>query len=320
MFKTKYQFNSETLSYDKIELTLKEKIIKVLLFILAFGASISLISFIIFKIFIDSTSYRTMQREKKQLVSQYQTLNERVEQLTAVLQDLQQRDESLYRLTYNAAPLPSSVRDAGFGGSDRYKDLKGYENSELIISTTERLDKLARRLVVQSKSYDELIALAKAREKKMRHIPALIPVDKKYSFVASAFGYRKHPILGIVRMHEGVDMDAPRGAKVYATGDGVVVGARYNGGYGRVVSIKHGYGYETRYAHLQKMLVRKGQKVKRGDVIGLVGNSGLSTSSHLHYEVRVNGKPVNPINYYFSDISPSEYVKMHQAAGPVKLD
>jgi murein DD-endopeptidase MepM/ murein hydrolase activator NlpD len=306
MFKNRYEFNQETLSYDRIERTFKERFTKILLLGFSVFSGILLISLAVFLYFFDATDYITSQREKRMIVAQYEQLEERVEQLNAVLEELQGRDDNLYRLVLNAEPIPSSVRNAGFGGTDRYKALREFENSDLIISTTRKIDELSKKIVIQSQSYDEVIELAREKALMVRCLPAIRPVSGRESEITSYYGYRMHPILNTPRMHTGVDFAAPRGTFVYATGDGTISETHYNGGYGRQIVIDHGFGYKSSYAHLNKILVSEGQAVKRGDLIGEVGNSGLSTSTHLHYEVYLNGQMVNPINYFFDDINPEE--------------
>ena len=204
------------------------------------------------------------------------------------------------------------MRKAGFGGVNRYTELEGYENSDIVIQTARKLDQITREVYVQSKSYDELIKLATNKEKMLASIPAIQPISNKdLRRTASGWGWRIHPIYKIRKFHYGMDFTAPRGTPVYATGDGVVKRViRSRRGYGNQILIDHGYGYVTQYAHLNGFNVKKGQHVKRGDVIGFVGNTGLSTAPHLHYGVLYNGKYVNPINYYFNDLTADEYEKM----------
>lgn len=309
-FKNKYQFNQETLSYDKIELTIKEKMLRALVVLAAFFSTVALITFIVFSYFIDSASYIKYQKEKRLLLSQYEQVNDQLDELNAVIVSLQQRDDSIYRLALNAEPLPTEIRTAGIGGSDKYANLRQLDNAEIVVQTAERIDRMQRMVEVQSESYNQIMVLALENAERMAHIPALLPVPKGQHHISSYFGPRLHPILKIRRMHEGIDLSAPRGTPVYATGNGVVDEAKYSGGFGKQIYINHGFGYKSRYAHLSRMAVRTGQKVKRGDIIGYVGSTGLSSSSHLHYEVHKDGRPVNPLNYYYSDISPEEYAQL----------
>jgi murein DD-endopeptidase MepM/ murein hydrolase activator NlpD len=311
MPKSRYRFNPDTLQYDRIQLSLQRKVIR---FLSYFGASIILgaIYVLLFTFLFDSPEERKLKREVSELRSQYELMNKQLNQVSNVLEDLEQRDDNLYRTIFEAEPIPKSVRKAGFGGVNRYTELEGFENSDIVIQTAQKLDKLTREVYVQSKSYDELIKLATNKEKMLASIPAIQPISNKdLRRTASGWGYRIHPIYKIRKFHYGMDFTAPRGTPVYATGDGVVKKiVKSRRGYGNQVLIDHGYGYVTQYAHLNAFNVKKGQKVKRGDVIAFVGSTGLSTAPHLHYGVLYNGKYVNPINYYFNDLSADEYEKM----------
>jgi len=262
--------------------------------------------------FMESPKERILRREIEQYKLQYAILNERLENVQAVVADLQDRDDNIYRVIFESDPIPSSVRKAGFGGTDRYSRLEGYRNSDLIINTTRKLDVLTSQLVVQSKSFDEVFTLAKRKEELVASMPAIQPVSNKdLRRIGSYFGYRTDPFYKVTKFHEGIDFTAPVGTDIYATGDGTVTSVEFSrSGYGNCIIINHGFGYQTVYAHLSKMNVKKGEKVKRGQVIGFVGNTGKSTSPHLHYEVRKSGRPVDPINYFFNDITPEEYAQM----------
>ncbi len=319
MAKAKYRFNPETLQYDRIEHTFKQKIFRIFVY---FFASVLLagIYFGVLSYFIDSPKEKKLKREIAAMRSQYEIMNKRLEQVSAVLADLQQRDDNLYRTIFEADPIPSSVRKAGYGGVNKYSDLEGYDNSDIIIETARKLDIITKEAYVQSKSYDELINLARNKEKMLSCIPAIQPIsNKNLRRVASGWGWRIHPIYKIRKFHYGIDFTAPRGTPVYATGDGVVKKiVRSRRGYGNEILLDHGFGYVTVYAHLNNFNVKKGQHVKRGDVIGFVGNTGLSTGPHLHYGVMLRGKYVNPINYFFNDLTADEYEKMIKLTNNVK--
>ena len=229
-----------------------------------------------------------------------------------VLADMQNSDDNIYRTIFEAEPLNYSVREAGFGGSNRYKELEKMENSKMVLLTAKRLDILTRKVVVQSKSYDDLVKMAVNKEKMLTSIPAIQPIaNKDLERTASGWGYRIHPIYKIRKFHYGIDFTAPTGTEIYVTGDGVVEKIdRSQRGYGNSIIINHGYGIKTIYGHMNAFNVKQGQKVKRGDVIGFVGNTGLSTAPHLHYEVERNGEKVNPINYFFNDLTADEYDRM----------
>ncbi len=228
------------------------------------------------------------------------------------MDEIQQHDDNIYRLIFGIEPIPASVRQAGIGGANPYKDLEQYSNSELLIETSKKIDNLTRRMVVQSESYDNVMKLVQDKEKFLASIPAISPIaDKNLKRFASGYGYRIHPIYRTLKMHNGIDLTAPTGTEVYATGGGKVVNSGYSsGGYGNKVIIDHGYGYKTLYAHLDKVFVKNGQHISRGELIGKVGSTGRSTAPHLHYEVRKNDKTENPVNYYYTDLTPEEYEEM----------
>lgn len=304
----KYSFHPDKLAFVKEEITLKDRVIVVLKYFLAV-IIIGILSYIFFPFLIDTPEVRKLRRENEELVVNFQLLNKRMEQLSAVIADLQSRDDNIYRTIFGAEPIHESIRNAGMGGADRYAKLEKLSNSKIIIETTKKLDILSKKAYIQSRSFDEITVLAKRKRELGRSIPAIMPISNKdLTRVASSFGMRIHPFYKVLKMHTGMDFTAPTGTEVHATGDGRVERIQYaQRGYGYNVIIDHGFGYKTRYAHLSKILVSKGQKVRRGTVVGLVGNTGMSIAPHLHYEVIRNGKPVNPINYYFNDLTPEEY-------------
>ena len=288
---------------------------KRLLRILGFLATAIVFSVIIVAFayaYLDSPKERQLKREISQLTLQYELLQQRFEDVGQALTDLQHRDDNIYRVIFEAEPIPTSVREAGFGGVDRYSSLEGYDNAELMVTTSRKLDKLTKQLYVQSKSFDEIVELAKNKSQMLASIPAIQPVSNKdLTRIASGFGYRIHPIYKTTKMHEGVDFTAPVGTDIYATGNGVVKEVHYESrGYGNHVIISHGFGYTTLYGHMSKIKVRPGQKVNRGDIIGVVGSTGTSTAPHLHYEVVKLGNKINPINFFYNDLTAEEYEKM----------
>jgi len=308
MARNRYSFNNKTLEFEKIRITSKERLLKLashLLTGLVFAAVVIVFAYN----FLESPKEKRQYREIENLKLNYEILNDRLEQLVLVLNDLQDRDDNIYRVIFEAEPVPASVRRGGFGGADRYARLEGYSYSDLVINTTQKLDIIASQLYVQSKSFDEVFEMAKNKERLLAALPAIQPVSNRdLRRIGSYFGYRTDPFYKIKKFHEGVDFTAPVGTEIYATGDGVVTSVeRLKVGYGNYIVIDHGFNYETLYAHLSKFNVRRGQKVKRGQVIGFIGNTGRSTAPHLHYEVRRNGVPVNPIHYFYSDISPEQY-------------
>tara|TARA_B100001057_G_scaffold136225_1_gene135852 strand:- start:3851 stop:4822 length:972 start_codon:yes stop_codon:yes gene_type:complete len=315
MSKIKYYYDTKTLSYKPIESSGVDKFKN---FIVYFTSSAILAFFIllIFFQYFDSPKEKRLKGEINNLLSQYEIINSDLKKIEVVLDDIQTRDDNIYRTIFEADPIPTSIRKQGFGGVNRYKKLSGFSNSDLIISTTKKVDQLTKQLYLQSKSFDEIIELAKNKSKMLASIPAIQPVaNKDLKRMTSGYGYRIHPIYKTRKMHYGMDYSAKVGTEIYATGDGVISKVkRSKRGYGNYVKINHGFGYETLYAHMSKYIVKKGQKVKRGEVIGYVGNSGISTAPHLHYEVRKDNKKINPVNFYFNDLTPEEYEKMLELA------
>lgn len=310
MRKTNYRFNPDTLSFDKIERNLISLVKKILGY-LSTGVVSGVIFFFVFLQFFDSPETKRLKRENQQLISQFALMNKDFDKISRVLEDIQSRDDNIYRVIFEAEPIPSSVRMAGFGGTNRYANLEKMDNADLIISTARKLDILSKQVFVQAKSYDEVAKMTMNKEKMIASMPSIMPISNKdLKHTASGWGMRMHPIYKILRFHYGMDFTASVGTDVFATGNGIVKTAGKEVGYGNIVTIDHGFGYETYYAHLSRIKVHEGQKVKRGDVIGLVGNSGTSTAPHLHYEVSKDGQKVNPQNYYFQDLSPAEYEKM----------
>ena len=311
MAKIKYYYDTKTLSYKPIKLNSSEKIRGYFIF---FVSSILLSFFIlmIFYQFFDSPKEKRLKLEIQNLTSQYEVINNDMQQVETVLDEIQERDDNIYRVIFEADPIPTSIRKQGFGGVNRYEKLLGLSNSELMINTSKKIDQLTKQLYLQSKSFDEVIDLAKNKSNMLASIPAIQPVaNKDLKRMASGYGYRIHPIYKTRKMHYGMDFSAKTGTEIYATGDGIVSKIkRSKRGYGNYVKINHGFGYETLYAHMSKYIVKRGQKVKRGEVIGYVGNSGISTAPHLHYEVRKDNKKINPMNFYYNDLSPEEYEKM----------
>lgn len=312
MAKVKYYYDPRTLSYRKIERSWKNRLREAGIFFTS-SALLAILLFLAIDFIVDSPKEKRMKRELENMKLQYELVNNRIEQLDEVVAQLETRDDDIYRVIFEADPIPEDVRNAGFGGVNRYKNLEGFKNSDLLIETKKKLDVLTKKLYVQSKSYDEVIELAKKKEQMLASIPAIQPVSNKdLKRIASGFGYRIHPIYKTRKMHKGLDFSAPKGTPIFSTGDGVVTNSKKVGGrgYGKYVVIDHGYGYETLYGHMSKVNVRLGQKVKRGDIIGYVGNTGSSTAPHLHYEVIKNGRKINPINFFYNDLTPEEYEEM----------
>jgi murein DD-endopeptidase MepM/ murein hydrolase activator NlpD len=277
---------------------------------------IAVIYWALFASFFESPKEKELKREVEQMTVQYDLIHREMSSVENVLEGLQKTDDNLYRTIFEAEPIPVEQRDGGIGGVNRYEALEGYNNSNLVIETATRLDKIRKKMYVQSKSFDQLIYLAKRKGDMLKSIPAIIPISNKdLTRTASGFGWRIHPIYKISKFHYGMDFTAPLGTEVYATGNGTISDmVTSQRGLGKHIIIDHGFGYTTTYAHLNNFNVRVGQKVQRGDIIGFVGNSGTSVANHLHYEIKLNGKNVDPVNYYFEDLNAEEYEKMVEIA------
>ncbi len=317
MSKVKYYYDSENLAYRKIKTRKSTKFGYLALFLVA-SALFGFLSFVVLlnTPFFETPKDRLQSREIENFKLQYAILNKKMDQTDEVLENIQDRDNNLYRVYFNTSPIPNEQRKAGFGGVNRYKELEGYNNSDLVINTRKRVDIISKELVIQSKSLDEILKLAKEKNKLLAAIPAIQPVrNENLRHMASGFGYRTDPFTKARKFHEGMDFSSKVGTPVYATGDGLVDRADDTAsGFGNHIVIRHGFGYETLYAHLSKYKVRAGQTVKRGDIIGYVGSTGRSEAPHLHYEVHKNGEVVNPLNFYYGNISAAEYVVISKLA------
>ena len=314
MRKVYYIYNPTTRTYDRVYPTFRQRVVNFLkrLFV---GMGLGAGSFILLIWIFGSPSEKELRIENSRLLAQYNVLSRRLDEALGVMQGIQQRDDNLYRVVLQADPVADAVRKAGYGGTNRYEELMDMANSDLVVNTTQKMDMLNRQLYIQSKSFDEVVDLFKNHDEMLKCIPAIQPVaNKNLKYTASGYGMRIDPIYKTAKFHNGMDFSANIGTPVYATGDGVIKKAGWQSGYGKIIVVSHGFGYETWYAHLNKYNVRVGQKVVRGEVIGEVGNTGKSTGPHLHYEVHVKGKVVNPVNYYFMDLSAEEYDRMIELA------
>ncbi len=315
MSKVKFYYDSDTLSYKKIERKKRNTVKYASIFILASALFAFLFVFLASQ-FVKSPKERALVRELQHMDLQYKLLNKKMDQAQAVLSNVEERDNAIYRLYFEANPIPEEQRKAGFGGINRYKSLEGFDNSKIIIETNKRMDILQKQIVVQSKSLDEIAVLAADKEKFLASIPAIQPVSNEdMTRMASGYGYRTDPFTKVRKFHYGMDFTAPRGTPIYASGDGVVIRAdNTSTGYGNHIRIDHGYGYISLYGHLYKYNVRANQKVKRGDLIGFVGSTGRSEGPHLHYEVWKDDDRINPINFYYGNLSAEEYSKLLERA------
>jgi murein DD-endopeptidase MepM/ murein hydrolase activator NlpD len=313
MTKVKYYYDPDTLSYRKIEPKKSKKIRNILLF----GAG-SLLSGLLGLLLLlnvnvlNTPKELSLQRELKNYELQFEILSRKMEQMDEVLANIEERDNNIYRIYFEANPIPEEQRRAGFGGINRYKSLEGFNNSDMIIGATRRMEIIQKQMVIQSKSLDEITKLAAEKEKLLASIPAIQPVNnEELTRMASGFGWRSDPFTKARKMHWGMDFTAPRGTPVYASGDGKIKRADNRAsGYGKHIRLEHGYGYMTIYAHLSRYNVKVGEEVKRGDLIGFVGSTGRSEAPHLHYEVWKDGERINPINFYYGSLSAEEFENM----------
>ena len=317
MARIKYYYDTETCKYERVR-TRKSDIVLNALGFLSLTVMMAVGLLILYDNYFDSPKELILKNEVRELEFYYDKLNKDIEQISHILDNIEQRDDNIYRVVLGAEPIEKSVRDAGIGGADRYADIreKNISHSDLVIALHEKVDRVRRKLYIESKSQDEVVHLAEKKEKLYASIPAIQPVaNKQLIALASGFGLRIHPVYKVKKMHNGIDFAASIGTPVYATADGSVskVEVRFSG-YGKLVEIDHGFGYRTRYAHMHDFAVKKGQQVKRGDLIGYVGNTGLSTAPHLHYEVLINDERVDPVHYFFNDLTAAEYEKILELA------
>ena len=314
MRKVYYIYNPKTRTYDRIYPTMRQRVMSYLrrLFV---GMGLGAGSFIVLLLIFGSPSEKDLRMENSRLQAQYHILSSRLDESLQVMKGLQQRDDNLYRVMMQADPVADALRTPSYNKTNRYEDLMELPSAKLVVNTTQKMDLLERQLYIQSKSFDEVLALCKKHDEMLECIPAIQPVSNKdLKQTASGYGTRIDPIYKTVKFHSGLDFSANVGTPVYATGNGVVRKAGWEGLYGNCIQIDHGFGYVTRYAHLSKIDVRVGQKVVRGETIGKVGTTGKSTGPHLHYEVMVKGQIVNPVNYYFMDLNADDYDRMVEIA------
>ena len=315
MKKQKFKYNPETLSYDKLELSWKEQVLRSLL-VIATAVVLGFGFYLLFSSLFSSRRELDLSLENKALQEQITEMREEVLLMAAVVEDLKKRDNEIYRIVFNAEPFPEQMRELGTGGSDEFEDLKGHDFSDLVIENKKLIRALEKRIYAQSISFDEVIQLAKEKEQMLASITAIQPVaNGDLTRIASGYGWRIDPIYKTSKMHWGLDFTADEGTNVYSTGNGVVLDLEQNlWGYGNCIIIDHGFGYVSRYAHLSAFKVKKGDKIVRGQIIGLVGSTGKSTAPHLHYEIEKNGKKIDPIHFFHSDITAEEYERMLEMA------
>ena len=317
MRKAKYYYNPETCNFERIKTTKR----KIFLNFIGFLSIVLFSSFIILNIYdnyFESPKIITLKKENQELETHYEILSKEVNIANKMIENLEERDDNVYRIIFEAEPIPNTIRQAGVGGVNRYKELLNgnLEREEIIINTYAKIDELKRKMYIQTKSYDELINLASNKEELIAKIPAIQPVsNKNLQRMASGYGMRIDPFLKVRRMHYGLDFSLQKGNPIYATADGRIKTIKSSfGGLGKYIYIDHENGYMSVYGHLNKFNVKRGQRVKRGELIAYSGNSGRSTAPHLHYEIIKNGKKVNPINYFFNDLTPNQYEEILKLA------
>jgi len=309
--KVKYFYNPANLRFEKHVTPRWVWTLRIVGWISTAAVFATIIVFIAYTYF-DSPKEKYLKNQISEMELELEFMNNKLDTVSVILAEIAERDDNIYRVIFEAEPVSRSERLAGIGGSDRFQRMNRLDNAEMMKGTALKLEKIRRQMVIQSKSFDEISKLVNNKEKLLAHTPSIQPLSNEdLERLASGFGWRVHPIYKFAKFHEGLDFTAPKGTEVFATADGTVVQADNSAsGYGNCVVIDHGFGYLTRYAHLSAFKVRSGTKVKRGELIGLVGNSGLSTAPHLHYEVEKNGVKVDPINYFYSDLTAEDYARM----------
>jgi murein DD-endopeptidase MepM/ murein hydrolase activator NlpD len=319
MARIKYYYDTETCKYERVKVKTSDVILNGLgILSLTVAMAAGLLTVYLYSNYFESPKELILKNEVKEMEFYYEKLSKDVTHLSSILDNIEHRDDNIYRVVLGAEPIEKSVRHAGVGGSERYVDIKEKDiaHDDLVLALHEKVDLLRRKLYIESKSQDEVVSLAEKKEKLYAAIPAIQPISNKQLLaLSSGYGWRTHPIYKVKKMHPGIDFAASIGTPIYATADGTIeqVSVKFSG-YGKMVEIDHGFGYRTRYAHMHGFAVRSGQSVKRGDLIGYVGNTGMSTAPHLHYEVLINGGQVDPVHYFYNDLSPAEYEKVLELA------
>lgn len=275
---------------------------------------IAVVIFIIVFYFFDSPTEENLRIENSQLRTQYGILSRRLDNSLKIMEHIKERDDNFYRVMMQMDPMSRSQRLAGLDNESRYRELQQLSDAGLVTRLTQSMDLLERQLFAQVQSFDQLRLTLGQQKEKLAHIPSVLPISISDYTMSSGYGYRRDPIYGSSKFHEGLDFAAATGTNVFATADGTISVAGRQAGYGNCIDIDHGYNYLSRYAHLSEVLVKEGETVKRGQLIGKVGSTGKSTGPHLHYEVRFRGEPQNPVNYYFMDLTPEQYAEMIQMA------
>lgn len=316
MARIKYYYDTETCKYERIKVS-KWDIFLNSLGILTLSLVLAIGILFVASTYFESPQVSLLKKENQELLIYYDDIQKDLYKMKGMISSLQERDDNIYRVIFEADPIPSTIRQAGVGGTDRYRALREekLEREDLVIGTFGKIDNLKKQMYIQTKSYDDILQMAINKSEMLASIPSIQPIpNKDLKRLASGYGMRMHPILKVRRMHAGCDFSAPQGTPIYATGNGKVIMARFYKTSGNMVKIDHGYGYITKYFHLSSFAVKEGKKVKRGDIIGYVGNTGLSKAPHCHYEIWKNERHINPINYFYNDVSDEEYDKLLELA------
>jgi len=316
MARIKYYYDTETCKYERIKIS-KWDIFLNALGILTLSLVLSVVILFVSSTYFESPQVSMLKKENSELLMYYNDMQKDITQMESMVGALQERDDNIYRVIFEADPIPSTIRQAGVGGTDRYRALREerIEREDLVLSTFGEIDKLKKQMYIQTKSYDDILQMARNKTDMLASIPSIQPIpNKNLKRLASGYGTRMHPILKVKRMHAGCDFSAPQGTPIYATGNGKISKARRMGDAGNTIIIEHGFGYKTKYFHMSGFTVKAGQTVKRGDVIGYVGNTGLSAAPHCHYEVWKDNKHINPVNFFYMDVSDEEWDKLLELA------
>ncbi len=308
MEQSQFKFDPEDLNYNKLDNSLGARIWRIVIYVAAVVVIAVLLN-VVYSLFFDTPRERQIRRENEMLLEQYEVLSERKQMVDTVMQEVEQIDRDIYRVIFETEPVqPGESKATGL----TYQNLLRTPDEEIVTTSARKLDSMIGHLNQTESMYDILMIKGENRNEMLPAIPAIQPIENHdLTLIASGFGHRIHPIYKILKMHNGIDFSAPVGTPVYATGDGLVrTVTRSARGLGNQILIDHGFGYRTLYACMDDLNVRQGERVKRGDLIGTVGNTGLSVAPHLHYEVHLNGEPMNPINYFFLELSPGEYDRL----------
>ncbi len=315
----KYYLNPETLRYERVTLSPRQRARVVAIFSVGLIALAVLLRFG-FERYYPTPRQVIYERENNNLRAEYVALNSHLQQVEAELAELRNRDDRFYRSILSLEPVPSSIREAGTGGSESNMHLRNLRKPGLVLDVSERIDKISNRMQIQSSSLENIYMEAVTNQQFLASKPSINPISSGDPiWLTSTYGYRNDPFTGKRTAHHGIDLAGPYGLAIHCTGDGVVISSETSRhGYGKEVLVDHGFGYVTRYAHLQEIKVKQGQKLQRGEVLGTLGNTGRSTGPHLHYEIRKDGSPVNPMLFFYENLTPGEYTQLASRVVPVE--